>query len=119
MGLAGLGALPRLIYELNRERPDRAFAEMSLRLAEYPARLAGLEERKGALSPGLDGDVAVFEISAREEPLASGGAGSPETYPGFRSPLRLRHLFLRGRPLVADGAWVGPYPAPGRCLWTR
>jgi len=119
MGLAGIGALPRLVFALERERPERAFAEMSLRLAENPARLAGLEDCKGALAPGLDADLAVFEIATREEPLASGGAGSPETYPGFRSPLRLRHLFLRGRQLVADGAWSGADAAPGRCLWTR
>ena len=117
-GLAGLSALPRLIFALNREQPERAFAEMSLRLAENPARLAGLEGRKGALAPGLDADVAVFELTDVEEPLASGGAGSPETYPGFSSRLRLRHLFLRGRPLVADGAWIGTDAAPGRCLWT-
>ena len=119
MGIAGIGALTRLVFALERERPERAFAEMSLRLAENPARLAGLEERKGALAPGLDADLAVFEMSAREEPLTSGGVGSPETYPGFRSPLRLRHLFLRGRQLVADGAWSGADAAPGRCLWTN
>jgi len=119
MGLAGIGALPRLTFALELDRPERAFAEMSLRLAENPARLAGLERRKGALATDLDGDVAVFELSAHDEPLASGGAGSPETYPGFRSPLRLRHLFLRGRQLVADGAWRGADPAPGRCLWTN
>ncbi len=118
MGLAGIGALPRLIFALERDRPERAFTEMSLRLAENPARLAGLEGRKGALTPGLDADLAVFEIAEREEPLVSGSTGSPETYPGFRSPLRLRHLFLRGRQLVADGAWRGADSAPGRCLWT-
>ena len=118
MGLAGLGALPPLIFALDRERPERSFAEMSLRLAANPARLAGLEGRKGALAPGLDADVAVFEVADREESLHSGSVGSPETYPGFHSPLRLRHLFLRGRPLVSDGAWSGTDPAPGRCLWT-
>jgi dihydropyrimidinase len=118
MGLAGIGALPGLVFALDQERPERAFAEMSLRLAANPALLAGLEGRKGALDPGLDADVAVFELADRDEAISSGGAGSPETYPGFGSRLRLRHLFLRGRPLVADGAWVGPDPAPGRCLWT-
>jgi len=118
MGIAGIGALPRLAFALERERPERAFAEMSLRLAGNPARLAGIERRKGALAPGLDADLAVFEITAREEPLASGGRGSPETYPGFSSPLRLRHLFLRGRHLVADGARSWADAAPGRCLWT-
>lgn len=118
MGLAGIGALPRLVFALERERPERAFTEMRLRLAENPARLAGIEGRKGALDPGLDADVAIFEIAAQDEPLASGGSGSPETYPGFRSPLRLRHLFLRGRQLVADGAWRGADAAHGRCLWT-
>jgi dihydropyrimidinase len=118
MGLAGIGALPRLVFALERERPERAFAEMSLHLAENPARLAGIEGRKGALAPGLDADLAVFEIADEEEPIVSASAGGPETYPGFRSPLRLRHLFLRGRQLVADGAWSGADPAPGRCLWT-
>jgi dihydropyrimidinase len=119
MGIAGIGALPRLIFALERERPERAFAEMSLRLAENPARLAGLEDRKGALAPGLDADLAVFELAAREEPIISASAGSSETYPGFSSPLRLRHLFLRGRQLVADGAWSGADTASGRCLWTK
>jgi dihydroorotase-like cyclic amidohydrolase len=81
--------------------------------------LAGIEGRKGALIPGTDADIAVFEIAAREEPVVSGRAGSPETYAGFRSTLRLRHLFLRGRPLVTDGAWSGAEAAQGRCLWTN
>jgi len=119
MGIAGIGALPRLVFALDRERPERAFAEMSLRLAENPARLAGIEGRKGALAPGLDADVAVFELSDPEEPVTSASAGSPETYPGFRSPLRLRQLFLRGRQLIADGVWSGADAAPGRCLWTN
>jgi len=32
--------------------------------------------------------------------------------------LRLKHLFLRGRQLVADGAWKDVDAVPGRCLWT-
>jgi dihydropyrimidinase len=124
MGLAGIGALPQMIFNLDRERPEQALAEMSLRLAANPARLAGLEASKGALEPGLDADVAIFELadqlnSEQWERVVSGGAGSPETYPGYKSPLRLRHLFLRGRPLVTGGAWVGPEAAPGRCLWTN
>jgi len=119
MGLAGVGALARLAFALEPERPERALAEMSLRLAANPARLAGIDGRKGALAAGLDADIAVFEIAAREEPLVSGNAGIPETYPGFRSALRLRHLFLRGRQIVADGAWREAEAFPGRCLWTN
>jgi dihydropyrimidinase len=118
LGLAGIGALPRLVFALDREQPAQAFAEMSLRLAANPARLAGIEGRKGALEPGLDADVAVFKLADVEEPLVSGGAASPETYPGFRSPLQLRHIFLRGRQLMADGAKREAEAAPGRCLWT-
>jgi dihydropyrimidinase len=119
MGLAGIGALPRLIFALEKERPERAFVEMSLRLAENPARLAGIEQRKGALARGQDADVAVFEIVDHDEPIVSVSAGSPETYPGFQSRLRLRHLFLRGRQMVADGTWNGAEKASGRCLWTN
>ncbi len=118
MGIAGIGSLPRLVFNLERDRPDRAFDEMSLRLAEHPARLAGIEGRKGALEPGLDADAAVFEIAAGDEPVVSASSGSCETYPDFQSPLRLRHLFLRGSQLVADGRWTGPDKASGRCLWT-
>jgi dihydropyrimidinase len=119
MGIAGIGALPRLIFALEKGRPERAFAEMSLRLAENPARLAGIEGRKGALAPGLDADAAVFEMADQEEPIVSASTGSPETYPGFNSRLRLRHLFLRGRQLITDGAWSGADGAQGRCLWTN
>jgi dihydropyrimidinase len=119
MGIAGIGALPRLVFALERERPERAFTEMSLRLAENPARLAGIEGSKGALAPGLDADLAVFEIADQKEPIVSASAGSPETYPDFHSRLRLRHLFLRGRQLIADGAWSGADAAQGRCLWTN
>jgi dihydroorotase-like cyclic amidohydrolase len=91
---------------------------MSLRLSAHPARLAGIEGRKGALEPGLDADAAVFEVAAREGPAIFGGAGGPQIYPGFQSRLRLRHLFLRGRTLISDGAWTATDRAPGRCLWT-
>jgi dihydropyrimidinase len=119
MGLAGIGALPRLAFALEEEQAERAFTEMSLRLAANAARLAGIEDRKGAIVPGLDADLAVFEISKQAEPLSSSGPEIPETYPNFHSPLRLRHLFLRGRQLLRDGAWIGADPAPGRCLWTN
>lgn len=102
-GLAGLGALPHLVWKLWEDDPDRAALEMAARLSRTPARRAGLEGRKGALRPGLDADVVVLDPSGPERPIVSSLAEVHETYPGFTSPLNIRQVLRRGEALLADG----------------
>ena len=53
----------------------------ALRLVtQHPARALGLEARKGALAPGMDADIVLLD-----------------------GDLRVRHVYARGRCLLADG----------------
>jgi dihydropyrimidinase len=114
-GLPGLGALPHLVWRLFGDDPDRAALELARRCAENPARLAGIGHRKGALRPGLDADIAILDPAGPLRPLRSSLAEVHEPYPLETSPLRFRHVLLRGRPVVEEGAFL-PVPPMGRAL---
>jgi dihydropyrimidinase len=74
-----------------------------------PARIFGLYPRKGAIAAGSDGDVVVWDPSARERiTLESMGDGLDWTpYDGIEVPGRLRHVLARGDRVVCDGRFVG------------
>lgn len=103
-GIAGIGArLPLLLSEgLRRGLP----LERLVRLAsENPARAFGHYPRKGALAPGSDADVVVFdpggETVVREEAFDDGTGAS--VYAGLRARGRVRAVLLRGRLIASDG----------------
>jgi dihydropyrimidinase len=116
-GIAGVGALAPLVFQLYGGEPGTAFPEMSRRLAANPARAAGIYPIKGALQPGSDADLLVLTVSATDREIVSGGGNAYETYPGWRTPLRVRDLFLRGRPLIRNGVPLPMTEPQGRCLW--
>jgi dihydropyrimidinase len=115
-GVAGIGALAQLAWKLWEDDPDRAAAEVALRLAENPAARLGLSGTKGALREGLDADVVVLDPAAPARPVRSTLADSYETYPGVVSRLQVRHVFLRGIPVVEDGRLAGAGRPQGRPL---
>ena len=103
-GLAGIGArLPLLLSEgLRRGLP----LEHLVRLAsENPARAFGHYPRKGALAPGSDADVVVFdpagETVVRDEAFDDGTGAT--VYAGQRVRGRVRAVLLRGRLIARDG----------------
>lgn len=115
-GLAGLGALPHLVWRLWSDDPDRAAVEMALRLSRNPAQRAGIGARKGSLEPGFDADVVVLDPNGPDHPVRSSLADAVETYPGFTSPLSFRHVLLRGRPAVAGSLLTSPGEPAGQIL---
>jgi len=107
-GLAGIGArLPLLLSEgLARGVPIGRLVQLA---AAGPARAFGHYPRKGALVPGADADITVFD-PAGQTLLDLGGLGDgtgDSVYAGRRLHGRVRAVLLRGRPIVADGELTG------------
>jgi len=77
-------------------------------LSTTPARLFGLE-RKGAIEPGKDADLVLFDPGARRtiraEDLHHTSDYTP--YEGLNVAGAVRSVFVRGRAVVRDGTYVG------------
>ena len=106
-GLPGVGA--RLPIGLALAGEDGLTPERLVEVAcAAPARIFGLPA-KGALLPGYDADVVVWDPSAPSRiTLAGLGDGLDWTpYDGFELPGRIRHVLARGDRVVEDGRFVG------------
>ncbi|HUK11842.1 MAG TPA: amidohydrolase family protein [Thermoanaerobaculaceae bacterium] len=110
-GIAGLGALVPVMYELLATRGERAPAELALRLAANPARLLGAFPRKGAIAVGSDADLVILERAGPPRPIVSTLADAYETYPGRTTTLAVRRVIRRGRIVVEDGVTLASPPA--------
>jgi dihydropyrimidinase len=77
-------------------------------LATTPARLFGLT-RKGAIEVGRDADLVLFDPAARRTLRAADLHHTSDytPYEGFELTGAVRSVFVRGRPVVRDGAFVG------------
>jgi dihydropyrimidinase len=77
-------------------------------LATSPARLFGLA-RKGAIEPGRDADLVLFDPNARRTLHAADLHHTSDytPYEGFELRGAVRSVFVRGRPVIRDGAFVG------------
>jgi dihydropyrimidinase len=111
-GLAGIGSrLPLLLSAaLARGLPISRVAQLA---SEHPARAFGHYPRKGALLPGSDADVVIFDPAGRTVLPADGyGDGTGDSvYAGQAVRGRIRAVLLRGRMIVSDGEVVDPEPA--------
>lgn len=75
-------------------------------LSENPARLMGLDARKGALSIGKDADIVLVDLDAewnltRDKVVSSAGYS---IYEGKAFRGKVQHTLLRGQAVVEDGA---------------
>jgi dihydropyrimidinase len=109
-GLAGIGArLPLLLSEgLARGVPIGRLVQLA---AANPARAFGHYPRKGALVPGADADITVFDPAGQTILTESGlgdGAGD-SVYAGRRLTGSIRAVLLGGRMIVSDGELVEPH----------
>jgi dihydroorotase-like cyclic amidohydrolase len=114
--MPGIGALPHLAWKLWEGDADRAALGLATQLSLNPALRAGLEDRKGALRPGMDADLVVLDPHGPLRPLRSSHSDAPEAFPGFTSSLDFRHVLLRGEPRVRNGQLLEPQNPSGRPL---
>jgi dihydropyrimidinase len=107
-GLTGIGALPQVTWKIWEDDPDRAALGLATHLSLNPARRAGVQDRKGALAPGMDADIVVLDPSGPDHPLRSTLVPAFESFPSFASKLSFRHVLLRGEPRVERDRLLEP-----------
>jgi allantoinase len=78
-------------------------------MAEAPARLAGLADRKGRIAPGCDADLIAFDPDATFEVVAAGIEHRHKLTPylGRRLDGVVRQAWVRGRRVFSGGDAVG------------
>ena len=113
-GLPGLEVLlPLLLKGLDQR--GLSLSHAATLLAQNPARLFRIDDRKGALLPGRDADITLLRRDPYRYSAAESGANvvtwSP--YEGMELPYRVEQTFLRGRLIAADGK-VFAEPGSGR-----
>jgi dihydropyrimidinase len=115
-GIAGIGArLPLLLSEgLARGIPIGRLAQVG---AQNPARIFGHHPAKGALAPGSDADLVIYDPAGERVlgPDAFDDGTGATVYSGRLMRGRIRAVLLRGRLIAGDGVPV-PQPGHGRYL---
>ena len=101
-GLAGIGALPHLIFNLYSDNLNSTFDELRKRLSENPAKIMGLYPRKGTLKPGSDADLAIINPDGNERKIKSTLSDVYETYPEFKTKLSFKYVMLDGKIIVEN-----------------
>jgi allantoinase len=105
-GIPSVSLALSLIWTEARRRGS-SLVDIARWMAEGPAQLAGVEERKGRLAAGLDADIVVFdpevEWAVTPEELHYRHATSP--YLGKRLTGKVLMTFLRGKCVYERGSF--------------
>jgi len=108
-GLPGVENRGELLYSYGVAKRRLSLVDMARVLSGNPAKLYGLYPRKGALRPGGDADIVVYDPGdshvIRGEDCASKAGYSP--YEGFATVGGIRQVWLRGRLAVDRGQVLG------------
>ena len=108
----GISSLQLRLPLIWNEAHDRGFGLERLAewLAEGPARLAGLDDRKGRIAVGLDADIVLFDDETRTtvDPARLEHRHPLSPYAGRPVLGRIVTTILRGEVVYRDGEVVGP-----------
>jgi dihydropyrimidinase len=107
-GAPGIETLLSVVYSEGVAGGRITIERMVDLLATTPARLFGLE-RKGAIEPGRDADLVLFDPAARRVLHAADLHHTSDytPYEGFTLSGAVRSVFLRGQAVIRDGTFVG------------
>ncbi len=115
----GIASLQLLLPALWTEAAARGHgqAEMANWLSRAPARLAGLEDRKGRLEPGFDADLVIWDPdqSFIVEPTVLEHRHPLTPWAGRQLRGRILHTLVRGVPVFENGQLSGRRPG----VWQR
>ncbi|MCD8116420.1 MAG: dihydropyrimidinase [Oscillospiraceae bacterium] len=109
-GLPGIEQRPALIWTCGVSAGRIGPEDMCRMLSEAPARAFGLWGRKGALEPGFDADVVVWDPAYRGAVRAGTQQMRCDYSPWEGYPLtgRARSVYLRGRKTAENGRCIRP-----------
>jgi len=107
-GAPGIETLLSITYSEGVAKRRLTIERMVELLATSPARLFGLD-RKGAIEVGRDADLVLFDAGVRRTLRASSLHHTSDytPYEGFELTGAVRSVFVRGRPIIRDGTFVG------------
>lgn len=107
-GAPGIETLLPLIYSEGVAAGRITIERMVEVLSTAPARLFGLQH-KGALRPGLDADLVLFDpLAVRTiHALDLHHTSDYTPYEGMRVQGAVRHVMVRGEDVISDGRYVG------------
>jgi dihydropyrimidinase len=107
-GAPGIETLLTIAYSEGVAKGRLSLERMADLISTSPARLFGLE-RKGAIAPGMDADLVLFDPSARRTLRAADLHHTSDytPYEGLEVTGAVRSVFVRGRPVIRDGTFVG------------
>ena len=107
-GAPGIETLLAVAYSLGVPTGRLTIERLVDVLATTPARRFGLR-RKGAIEVGHDADFVIFDPAARRTLRASDlhHASDYTPYEGLEIEGAVRSVFVRGRAVIRDGAFVG------------
>ncbi|MEO5703857.1 MAG: dihydropyrimidinase [Candidatus Limnocylindrales bacterium] len=107
-GAPGIETLLAIAYSEGVAKGRLTVERMVDVLATSPARLFGLA-RKGAIEPGRDADFVLFDPAASRTLRAADLHHTSDytPYEGLALTGGVRSVFVRGRPVIRDGAFVG------------
>lgn len=116
-GIAGLGALVPLIFQLYKGKGDAGISELSQRLSKNPAKVVGLYPRKGIIKVGADADLVILKDSDQKKEVVSSFSDTYQPYHDFYSTLQIKSVFLEGKLVVENDKIVEPNRPLGKiCL---
>jgi dihydropyrimidinase len=107
-GAPGIETLLATVYDGGVARGRLTIERMVDVLATTPARLFGFA-RKGAIEPGRDADLVLFDPAARRTIRADDLHHTSDytPYEGLQVAGAVRSVFVRGRSVIDNGAFVG------------
>ncbi len=107
-GVGGVEERMLLLHEFGVRRGRMTLERWVELTSSTPARIFGMAGRKGALLPGADADVVIFDPCRERHLTASAlrSASDYTVYEGITVTGAPEHVFLRGEQVVRDGALV-------------
>lgn len=108
-GLPGVATLFPLLYTYGVAAGKISLTDLVRLLAGNPARIFGLNHRKGQIAVGLDGDLVVWNPAGTTPLTAATIPGRADWSPFEGLPIagQLEYTFLRGQCLARQGQFVG------------